>query len=166
MTSPDQPVEYLTLADLLDLARALDVGPVCDIGLVEIAAHRPQAGFMGQEAYPSITEKAAALMHSACSNHALVDGNTWLAFLATAVFLRINGYNLALSDDDAFELTMAVEAGQFTADDIAVRLHFTPPRNPDTNPPGTQHATTGSAELSAFRNPFSARMFPARFRPI
>ena len=130
MTSSEQPVEYLTLADLLDLARALDVGPVRDIGLLDSAIHRPQAGFMGQEAYPSITDKAAALMHSVCSNHALVDGNKRLALLATAVFLRINGYDLALSDDQAFELTMAVAAGQLKADDIAVRLHISPITQP------------------------------------
>jgi len=130
VTSSEQPVEYLTLADLLDLARALEVGPVRDIGLLDSAAHRPQAGFMGTEAYPSITDKAAALMHSVCSNHALVDGNKRLALLATAVFLRINGYNLTLSDDEAFELTMAVAAGQLTADDIAVRLHTTPTTRP------------------------------------
>jgi death-on-curing protein len=49
---------------------------------------------MGTEAYTSITDKAAALMHSVCSNDALIDANKRLALLATAVFLRINGLDL------------------------------------------------------------------------
>lgn len=125
MSAADRLVEYLTLEDLLDLARALGVGPVRDIGLLDSAAHRPRSGFMGQEAYPSITDKAAALMHSVCSNHALVDGNKRLALLATAVFLRINGWDLTLSDDEAFHLTMDVAAGSLTAEEIAARLRVT-----------------------------------------
>ncbi len=125
MSAADRPVEYLTLEDLLDLARALGVGPVRDIGLLDSAAHRPRSGFMGQEAYASITDKAAALMHSVCSNHALVDGNKRLALLATAVFLRINGWDLTLSDDEAFHLTMDVAAGSLTAEEIAARLRIT-----------------------------------------
>jgi death-on-curing protein len=119
VSASDRPVEYLTLEDLLDLARALNVGPVRDIGLLDSAAHRPQSRFMGQEAYASITDKAAALMHSVCSNDALVDGNKRLALLATAVFLRINGWDLTLSDDDAFHLTMGVAAGSLTSEEIA-----------------------------------------------
>lgn len=130
MSAADRPVEYLTLEDLLDLARALGVGPVREIGLLDSAAHRPQSAFMGQEAYASITDKAAALLHSVCSNHALVGGNTRLALLATAVFLRINGWDLALSDDGAFELTMQVAAGGLSAEDIAARLRVTQLRQP------------------------------------
>ncbi len=75
------------------------------------AAHRPQAGLLGEPAYPAVPAKAAALMHSIAANHALVDGNERLALLATVVFLRINGYGLDLTDDDAFELTVSVAAG-------------------------------------------------------
>jgi death-on-curing protein len=127
--TPD-PVEYLSLRDLVDLTKALGAGPIRDLGLLDSAAHRPQSSFMGHEAYPTLTAKAAALMHSIVGNHALVDGNKRLGLLATAVFLRINGYNLTLADDEAFELTMAVAAGQLTADDIAVRLHTTPTARP------------------------------------
>ena len=130
MSTADRPVEYLTLEDLLDLARALDIGPVRDIGLLDSAAHRPQSGFMGQRAYPAITDKAAALMHSVCANHALVDGNKRLALLATAVFLRINGWDLTLSDDEAFDLTMDVAAGSLTAEEIAAGLRVAPLSQP------------------------------------
>jgi death on curing protein len=77
---------------------------------------------MGHEAYLSLSRKAAALMHSVTCNHALVDGNKRLALLATAVFLRINGFHLTLTDDEAFDLVMSVAAGQLDAEAIAGKL--------------------------------------------
>lgn len=123
-SAPD--VEYLSLEDLLGLVHALAAGPVRDLGLLDSACHRPQAGFFGQEAYPTLTGKAAALMHSIACNHALVDGNKRLALLATVVFLRINGYRLDLTDDEAFDLTLSVPAGQLDADGIEKRLRLAP----------------------------------------
>ena len=117
-------VEFLTLEDILGLVNALGAGPVRDLGLLDSACHRPQAGFFGQEAYPTLSGKAAALMHSLACNHALVDGNKRLALLATVVFLRINGHRLDLTDDEAFDLTMSVAAGQLDADGIEKRLRL------------------------------------------
>ena len=111
-------VEYLTLEDVLGMVNALGAGPVRDLGLLDSACHRPQAGFFGQEAYPTLSGKAAALMHSLACNHALVDGNKRLALLATVVFLRVTGHRLDLTDDEAFDLTMSVAAGQLDADGI------------------------------------------------
>jgi death on curing protein len=121
---PASRTEYLSLEDLLDLVNALGAGPVRDVGLLDSACHRPQAAFFGQEAYPALAGKAAALMHSLAGNHALVDGNKRLALLATAVFVRINGYILDLTDDEAFDLTMSVAAGQLDADAIKERLRL------------------------------------------
>jgi len=126
VTDPAPATEYLSLEDLLDLVNALSAGPVRDLGLLDSACHRPQASFFGQEAYPTLTGKAAALMHSLASNHALVDGNKRLALLATVVFLRINGYDLDLTEDEAFDLTMSVATGQLDADGIQKRLQLTP----------------------------------------
>jgi len=126
VTDPAPATEYLSLEDLLDLVNALSAGPVWDLGLLDSACHRPQASFFGQEAYPTLTGKAAALMHSLASNHALVDGNKRLALLATVVFLRINGYDLDLTEDEAFDLTMSVATGQLDADGIQKRLQLTP----------------------------------------
>ena len=120
------PVEYLNLADLLRLVKALGAGPVRDLGLLDSACHRPGAGFAGQEAYPSLAAKAAALMHSLAGNHALVDGNKRLALLATVVFLRINGFRLGLADEEAFELTVSVAAGHLDAAGIEKRLCLVP----------------------------------------
>jgi death on curing protein len=119
-------VEYLTLEDLLSLVSALRVGPVRDLGLLDSACHRPRSGFFGREAYPTLAGKAGALMHSLASNHALVDGNKRLALLATAVFLQINGYHLDLADDEAFDLTVCVAAGQLDAAGIEKRLRLAP----------------------------------------
>lgn len=123
-SAPD--TEYLGLEDLLDLVSALGAGPVRDLGLLDSACHRPAAGLFGQEAYPMLAGKAAALMHSLACNHALVDGNKRLALLATVVFLRIDGYRLDLTDEEAFDLTVSVAAGGLDADGIEKRLHLVP----------------------------------------
>lgn len=124
MTEHGPEVEYLSLEDLLSLVSALGAGPVRDLGLLDSACHRPQAGLLGQAAYPALAGKAAALMHSLAGNHGLVDGNKRLALLATVVFLRINGYDLDLTDDEAFELTVSVAAGQLDAAGIEKRLRL------------------------------------------
>jgi len=116
----------LSVEDLLGLARALGVGPVRDLGLLDSAAHRPRSEFMGEQAYVTVAAKAAALMHSVACNHALVDGNKRLALLAMVVFLRVNGFELTLDDDEGFELTVAVAAGELDAGGIELRIRLTP----------------------------------------
>ncbi len=105
---------YLTLAELLHVAeRTLgSEASVRDHGLLQSALARPQASAFGEDAYPSLEEKAAALLHSLARNHALVDGNKRLALAATIVFLGINAVRLNLTNDEAYELVMAVAAGQ------------------------------------------------------
>jgi death on curing protein len=126
MSDPARGTDYLSLEDLLDLVNALGAGPVRDLGLLDSACHRPRAGLFGQEAYPRLSAKAAALMHSLAGNHALVDGNKRLALFATVVFLRINGNQLDLTDDEAFNLTVSVAAGQLDAEGIEKRLRLVP----------------------------------------
>jgi len=122
VTDPAPGTEFLSLEDLLDFVNALGAGPVRDLGLLDSACHRPKASFFGRDAYPTVPAKAAALMHSLACNHALVDGNKRLALLATAVFLRINGYTLDLTDDEAFDLTMSIAAGQLDTEGIQKQL--------------------------------------------
>ena len=111
---------YLQLDDVLHVAiRALGVQPeVRDHGLLESALGRPQATAFGEDAYPSIHEKAAALLHSLARNHALVDGNKRLALAATIAFYGMNGVRLTFSNNEAYELVIAVAAGEL--DDVAV----------------------------------------------
>lgn len=76
----------------------------------------------GQDAYASLEHKAAALLHSLVRIHALVDGNKRLGWLATAVFLDVNGHPPDLTDDEAFEHVMAVADGTLDVDEIAEGL--------------------------------------------
>lgn len=110
---------FLDEDDLLHIAaRAIGAPPeVRDAGLLASAAGRVQASAFGADAYPSLDEKAAALMHSLARNHPLVDGNKRLALAATLVFLAINGAPLALTEDQAYDLTVSVATGEL--DDIA-----------------------------------------------
>jgi death-on-curing protein len=110
-------VIYLTLPELLHLAeRALGSEPlVRDIGLLESALARPQATALGSDAYPALDAKAAALLHSLARNRGLVDGNKRLALAATIAFYGVNGRRLALSNDEAYELVVAVAAGTLDA---------------------------------------------------
>jgi death-on-curing protein len=119
-------VEHLELDDLLALVRALRTGPVRDVGLLSSAAARPQAAAFGEEAYQTVPLKAAALLHSLARNHALVDGNKRLSWLATVVFLDLNGHAPDLDDDAAFALVMDVAAGTAEAAEIADRLRAVP----------------------------------------
>ncbi len=108
---------YLTLEETLYVAeRTLGVVEVRDLGLLAAAVARPQASAFGDEAYASVTWKAAALLHSLARNHALVDGNKRLALAATIAFLGVNDRRLTLSNDDAYDLVMAVADG--TLDDV------------------------------------------------
>ena len=93
--------QYLTLEEAVDLHRQLidrfggAVG-VRDLGLLESALARPRSGY-----YSSLSEQASALLQSLAGNHAFVDGNKRVAFAATAVFLRMNGFRLAVDADEA-----------------------------------------------------------------
>jgi death-on-curing protein len=107
-------VIFLGLEDLLHVAeRALGMAPVVrDHGLLESALGRPQATAFGEDAYASIHEKAAALLHSLARNHALVDGNKRLALAGTIAFYGMNGFRLTLSNDEAYDLVMSVATGE------------------------------------------------------
>ena len=119
-------IEYLTLEDALILIEDLAVGPVRDVGLLDSALHRPTATLWGRDAYATIDEKAAALLdslvHSLVRNHPLVDGNKRLGWLATLVFLDINGHWVEAPDDDAYRLVMDVAAGKLSLKEITEAL--------------------------------------------
>ena len=117
-------VEYLELEDLLQLVRTLGVGPVRDMGLLDSAAARPRSSAFGEDAYPTVALKSAALLHSITSNHALVDGNKRLAWLATTVFLDLNGFSPELADDEAFTLVWDVAATSMDLEEIVRRLRL------------------------------------------
>jgi death on curing protein len=119
------PIEYLDLDDLLTLAGHLlcDPSPIRDIGLLGAAVARPQTTVMGSDAYPDMWTKAAALLDSIVNNHALVDGNKRLGWLATAVFLELNEAPAgAIDDDDVYDLVMRVAAEHLEIAALAAQL--------------------------------------------
>ena len=120
-----EPIEFLELADLVQLARSLlgDPPPIRDIGLLGSAAARPQTTAFGEDAYPDLVAKAAALLQSIVNNHALVDGNKRLGWLATAVFLELNGVKASrASNNVVYELVVWIAASTPDLDAITTRL--------------------------------------------
>jgi death-on-curing protein len=112
----------LATEDLLKLVADLAVGPVRDLGLLDSAAHRPGAVLYAREAYPSLDQKAAALLDSLVGNHALVDGNKRLGWLAVVVFYGLNNVDLDAPDDPVYELVMSVARRELSIDEIVATL--------------------------------------------
>jgi len=76
---------------------------VADEGLLQSAVARPQASAFGEDAYPTLWDKGAALLHSLVRNHAFVDGNKRTAWVSAWAFLRLNGIDLA----DVYDIDFA-----------------------------------------------------------
>jgi death-on-curing protein len=112
----------LSVEDLISLVEDLEVGPIRDLGLLESAAHRPGAVLYGHEAYPDLDQKAAALLDSLVGNHALVDGNKRLGWLAVVVLYGLNDVDLDAPDDPAYDLVMSVARRELAVDEIARAL--------------------------------------------
>ena len=97
---PADSVEFLSVDEVLAIQERLierfggDRG-IRDHGLLESALFRPQTGY-----YAHIEEMAAAMFESLLVNHAFVDGNKRVAFFATDIFLRLNGWKLIVTADE------------------------------------------------------------------
>ena len=119
------PIEYLGLDDLIELTILLlgEPAPIRDIGLIGSATARPQTTAFGEDAYPDLWTKSAALLQSILKNNALIDGNKRLGWLATAVFLELNGQTPSkLTNDVVYDLVYAVAAGELAVDEIAALI--------------------------------------------
>lgn len=118
--------EYLDLDDLLEIAREAVGGHVVvgDYGLLESALARPRASVFGQDAYPDLHLKAAALLHSVARIQALVDGNKRLAWTACRTFLAVNGQWIGASEDERFDFVIGVATGVLDLDEIAEQLRI------------------------------------------
>ena len=90
------------------LAAELGTPEVRDVGLLDSAAHRPRSTAFGEDAYPDLPTKAAALLSSVVRDRALVDGNWRHAWLAAVAFCDLNGQDLCPpSTDAAYDLVIA-----------------------------------------------------------
>ena len=74
-----------------------------DLAALDAALMRPQLGY-----YENLFDEAAALMESLANNHPFVDGNKRVAFFATDTFLRLNGLELEVDDDQAYAFMMGL----------------------------------------------------------
>lgn len=121
-------IRYLDLDVLMHIARrTLGVVEVRDAGLLESALARPRSSVFGQDAYPSLELKAAAMTHSLAKNHALVDGNKRLSLAALMAFVGVNGFRLDHTNDEAHDLIHDIASGVVDdVADIAVRLRLAP----------------------------------------
>ena len=115
-------IEYLSLEDVLTLVDDLGVGPLRDVGLLDSAVHRPRVTVFGRDAYSGLDTKAAVLLESVGRNHALVDGNKRLGWLAVVVFYGLNDIALDAPDDAAYDLVIAVASGAASYPEVAAQL--------------------------------------------
>jgi death-on-curing protein len=116
-------IRYLSTENLLALIPFTGAPTaVRDMGLLEAASARPQASVFGEDAYPDLHTKAAALLESLVRNHPLIDGNKRLGWLATTVFYRYNGFLLRTDDDPGYDLVIAIAEGRMDVPGIAAAL--------------------------------------------
>ena len=117
---------YLSVEELVYIAERATGGPVVvrDLGMLQAAQARPTASWLGVDTYASIDEKAAALVHSLVTNHALVDGNKRLGLAGLIAFLGVNGFTLTWSNDEAHDFIVELADGTLTTvPEIASRLN-------------------------------------------
>lgn len=89
-----------------------------DLGMLLSALGRPQATFDEKDLYPDLFSKVAAFMDSLVRNHPFVDGNKRTAITASALFLRINGVQLVVENNDMVRFTLACAQSQLSLDEI------------------------------------------------
>ncbi|WP_431984734.1 type II toxin-antitoxin system death-on-curing family toxin [Streptomyces qinglanensis] len=115
--------EYLDEEDVLSIAEiTLGSRPgIREWGLLSSAVQRPRSSAFGQDAYPDVFEKAAALLHSVAGNHSLIDGNKRTGWATAVVFLDLNGYELVepLDEDKAEAFVLDASQSQLKVGEIA-----------------------------------------------
>ncbi len=114
-------IQYLTPADLYAIAQeVLGHEPtVRDRHLLRKAAARPMLVLFGEEVFPTLLDKAAALLHSLAAHHLFYDGNKRTATLAASRFLRENGLQPAWDDDTIYQFVLDVAQNRYDVPEIA-----------------------------------------------
>ncbi|HBE51652.1 MAG TPA: type II toxin-antitoxin system death-on-curing family toxin [Cyanobacteria bacterium UBA11369] len=109
-------MRFLTLIEVLELHRRI-IGQsggafgIRDVGLLESAIAQPRMTFGGEDLYPSLLEKAAALGFSIIMNHPFIDGNKRTGHAATETFLVLNGMEINASVDEQERIVLAIASG-------------------------------------------------------
>lgn len=117
-------MNYLTLEEVYAIHQTMIVvgggrGDIHDFTLLHSAVERPKAIFGGQELYPSIWLKAAALLHSLVKNHPFDDGNKRTAYYSTKRFLYINGYVLKTFKQTIVHFMVNVDVKNLSLEEIS-----------------------------------------------
>lgn len=120
-------MKYLTVQDVLLLhSLAIDnfggSHGLRDFGLLDSAVMRPQATYDGEELYPTIFLKGAALVHSLLLNHQFVDGNKRTAMLSVMTFLELNDYKISAEQNEIVNCAMWIENKKPEIEEVAVWL--------------------------------------------
>jgi death-on-curing protein len=118
---------YLSLDQVLALHKAqIDeyggAHGVREKGGLEAAIARPQMTFGGEDLYPGIADKGAALWHSLVMNHPFIDGNKRIGAMAAEFFLGLNGVDLLATDEELVAATMAAARGEMSAEALAIGI--------------------------------------------
>jgi death on curing protein len=112
-------MRYLSLAEVLELHRRVieqaggSMG-LRDMGALESAVAQPRMTFGGEDLYPSLVGKAAALCFSLVQNHPFVDGNKRVGHAAMETFLVLNGFEIDATTDEQEKLILALAAGELS----------------------------------------------------
>lgn len=111
---------YLNIVELLIINETLigKQSQLRDVDLLEAAVLRPQSSAFGEDAYPTVIDKAGAFFHSLTLNHAFVDGNKRTATVALIIFLEWNGYRVVWDEAQALEFIVAASTGAYTVEQI------------------------------------------------
>jgi len=110
-------IRFLTLSEVLliyedQIRRYGGTYGVRNLALLSSAVYVPQATFEREYLHKTIPEMAAAYAYHICENHALVDGNKRVALATALVFLDINGYDFACSEEEIYQIMMAVASNK------------------------------------------------------
>lgn len=126
-------MRYLTLGEVVALHRRMiattgGASGIRDLGGLESALAQPRASFGGDDLYPGVVEKAAALGFSLVMGHPFVDGNKRTGHAAMEIFLVLNGYELDAPVDEQERVMLELAAGELSRDNFLswVRRHAVP----------------------------------------
>lgn len=123
-------IRYPTLSELIYINGTVINQPkilagtqqIREIELLDAAVARPAASAFGADAYPTLREKAAALLHSVARNHPFTDGNKRTATVGAVFFLRVNGQVVTWQQDDALAMILNVAEGRAEMRELAAWL--------------------------------------------
>lgn len=122
MNSNDaRPVQYLSVSDLYNINHEVTEGHtfVRDIHLLNSAARRPALSLFGEPQFPTLIDKAAALLESLAYHHLFADGNKRTALRAVTAFLQLNGYDIRWDYEAEYAFVLEVAQGKHDVPVIA-----------------------------------------------